>query len=113
MTVLTQTSVPNNTAVNVAAASVGTAPTQIASADIGPSGVLVNIINGAGAPITVTVEDPNLTLLGNAPTEAAQSVTNGTDRWFRVMPSNVDPATSVATLTLSSVTTITYKMIRA
>lgn len=112
MTVLSATAVPNNTAVNVAAASVGTAPTQISANDIPVTGLLVNILNGSGGSMTVTVEDPTLTALGNAPTEAAQSIANAADRWVRVMPSNVDPATNVATLTLSTVSSVTYKIIR-
>ena len=112
MTVLTATSVPNNTAVNVAPASVGTAPTQIAGGDIPSTGLLVNIINNSGGSMTVTVEDPGFTSLSNPPNEAAQSIANTADRWLRVMPSNVDPATGFALLTLSTVTTVTYKMIK-
>jgi hypothetical protein len=113
MTVLANTSVPNNTKVTVTAASVGTAPTQIAAADIGDRGVLVNIINNSGGSMTVTVEDPTFTFLSNAPTEPAQAIANTTDGWFRVLPANIDPTTNVATLTLSTVTSVTYKMIRA
>jgi hypothetical protein len=112
MTVLTATSVPNNVKVTVTAASVGTAPTQIAAGDIGPYGALVNIINGSGGSMTVTVEDPTFTSLSNSPSEPAQTVANATDGWFRVMPSNVDPATGFALLTLSTVTSVTYKLIR-
>ena len=95
----------------VAAAAAGTSNT-IAAADIGINGALLNIINGAGAPITVTISDPNLTAVGNAGTTAAQSVANATDRWFRLSPGHVDPAAGVATVTLSSATTITYKLVR-
>jgi hypothetical protein len=109
MGVLTATTVPNNSAVNVTAASVGTAPITIAGGDIGTAGVLVNIINGSGGAMTVTVEDPGFTGLGNAPNEPAQSIAAGSDRWFRVMPSNVSGG--VATLTLSTTTSVTYKLI--
>lgn len=111
MTVLSATSVPNNTKVTVTAASVGTAPTQISGSDIPPAGLLVNIINNSGGSMTVTVEDPTTTTLGNTPAEPAQSIANTADGWFRVMPSNVD-STGVATLTLSTVTSVTYKIIR-
>jgi hypothetical protein len=111
MTVLTATAVPNNTAVNVAAVSVGTAPTQIAPGSIGANGALVQILNGSGSSMTVTVEDPTFTGAGNAPSEPAQSITNGSDRWFRILPANIDPATGYALLTLSTVTTVTYRLI--
>jgi hypothetical protein len=111
MTVLTATAVPNNTKVSVSAASVGTAPIQIAPGTIGSNGALVNIINGSGGSMTVTVEDPNFTAAGNAPTEPAQSITNSADGWFRVLPANIDPATGYALLTLSTTTSVTYKLI--
>jgi hypothetical protein len=111
MALLTATSVPNNVKVTVTAASVGSAPITIAAADIGPYGALVNIINNSGGAMTVTVEDPSTTALGNTPAEPAQSIANTADAWFRVMPSNVD-STGVATLTLSTTTSVTYKLIR-
>lgn len=111
MTVLAATAVPNNTAVNVAAASVGTAPTQIAPGTIGANGAFVQILNGSGGSMTVTVEDPGLTAVGNAPTEAAQSIANSADRWFRILPANIDPVTGVALLTLSTVSSVTYRLI--
>lgn len=111
MTVLTATPVPNNTAVNVAAASVGTAPIQIASGSIGSNGALVQIINGSGGSMTVTVEDPTFTGAGNAPNEPAQSIANAADRFFRILQANVDPATGYALLTLSTVTSVTYRLI--
>lgn len=110
MALLTATSV-TTTATNVAGAAAGTSNT-ISGDDIGTHGALLNIINGAGAPITVTLEDPGTTAVGNGGTEAAQSVTNATDRWFKITPNHVDPATGLATVTLSSATTITYKLIR-
>lgn len=111
MTVLAATPVPNNTKVSVAAASVGTAPTQISAGSIGTNGALVQILNGSGGTMTVTVEDPTFTGVGNTPTEPAQSITNGADGWFRVLPANIDPLTGFALLTLSTVSTVTYRLI--
>jgi len=107
---LTATSVPNNTAVAATAASVGSAPITVAQATIGTAGALVNIINASGGSMTVTVEDPNTTIVGNTATEPAQSIANSADRWFRLVPGNVD-STGVATLTLSTTTSVTYKLI--
>lgn len=111
MALITVTGVPGQAAVAVAGIAVAGVDTVSAS-DIGTTGVLLNVINGAGSPITVTISDPNNTLVGNAPTVPAQSVANGTDRWFRILPGHINPATGVATITYSSITTITYKAIK-
>lgn len=110
MALLTATSV-TAAATTVAGAAVTTSDTVSAS-DIGTNGALLNVINGAGAPINVTLTDPNTTAVGNAGTAVAQAVANATDRWFRLSPGHVNPATGVATVTFSSATTITYKLIR-
>lgn len=110
MTVLAATAVPNNTGVSVAAASVGTAPTQIAPGSVGANGCLVEILNGSGGSMTVTVEDPTFTQAGNAPTEPAQTITNAQSKVFRILPANIDPLTGFALLTLSTVTSVTYKL---
>lgn len=111
MALITATTVLT-TATTVAAAAAATSNT-IASSDIGDKGVFINIINGSGGSINVTLEDPTTTAVGNAGTEVAQAVGAGADRWFKVTPKHVDPATGLATVTLSSATTITYKLIRA
>lgn len=100
-----------STATTVTAAAVSASDT-IAAADIGVNGVLLNVINGAGSPINVTLSDPGTTPVGNVGTAVAQAVANGTDRWFRIGPNHVNPATGVATVTYSSATTITYKLIK-
>ena len=110
MALLTAVSV-TGTATNVAAAAVSTSDT-IAAGDIGTRGCLLNVINGAGAPINVTLVDPGTTSAGNPATAPPQAVANATDRWFYVSPALVDLATQVATVTFSSATTISYKLIR-
>lgn len=110
MALLTAVSV-TSTATAVAGAAMSTADT-ISASDIGVNGALINVINGAGAPVTFTILDPGFSPVSNAGTAAGQSVTNATDRWFRLSPGHVNPATGVANVTLSSATTITYKLIR-
>lgn len=110
MALLTATSV-TTTATNVAAAAAGTSNT-ISASDIGNKGCLINIINGSGGSINVTLEDPGTTPVGNAGTESAQAVANSADRWFKITPKHVDPSTGVATVTLSSASSVTYKLIR-
>lgn len=110
MALLTAVSV-TSTATTVTAAAMSTADT-IAAADIGVNGALINVINGAGAPVNFTILDPGFSPVGGAGTATAQAVANATDRWFRLSPGHVNPATGVANVTLSSATTITYKLIR-
>lgn len=110
MALLTAVSVLS-TATTVTAASMSTSDT-IAAADIGVNGALLNVINGGGSSINVTLADPNATALGNAGTTTAQAVANGADRWFRISPAHVNPSTLVATVTLSSATSVTYKLVR-
>ncbi|WBB73233.1 hypothetical protein O7602_26695 [Micromonospora sp. WMMD1128] len=84
----------------------------VSGSDIGQNGALLQVLNGAGSPVNVTLVDPNLTAVGNAGTAVAQAVPNGSDRWFRLSPAHVNPSTGVATVTLSSATSVTYKLIR-
>ncbi|TBL44241.1 hypothetical protein EYA84_02015 [Verrucosispora sp. SN26_14.1] len=110
MALLTATSV-TSAATTVAPAAMSTSDTVSAS-DIGVNGALLQVINGGGSPVNVTLADPGVTRVGNAGTAAPQAVANGADRWFRLSPGHVNPATGVATVTLSSATSVTYKLIR-
>ncbi|GAB2951895.1 hypothetical protein GCM10027280_45350 [Micromonospora polyrhachis] len=110
MALLTASSVTQS-ASNVAPAAIGTSNT-ISAGDIGTRGCLLNVINGAAASVDVTLVDPGRTPAGNAGLVSAQAVANGTDRWFRLGPALVDPATGVATVTVSAAASVTYKLIR-
>jgi hypothetical protein len=110
MALLTAVSVVS-AATNVAGAAVSASDT-IAAADIGVNGALLNVINGSGGSINVTLLDPGTTDVGNAGTAVLQAVANATDRWFRLSPFHVNPATGVATVTYSATATVTYKLIR-
>lgn len=85
----------------------------IDAADIGTRGCLLQVINGSGGSINVTLQDPGTTAVGNAGTEVAQAVPAGEDRWLRITRNHVDPASGVATVTYSSATSVTCKLIRA
>ena len=110
MALLTAVSVLQ-TATTVTGAAVSASDT-IAAADVGVNGCLLNVNNGSGGSINVTLLDPGTTDVGNAGTTTPQAVANGTDRWFRITPLHVNPATGVATVTYSGTTTVTYKLIR-
>jgi hypothetical protein len=92
-------------------AAVNTTDT-ISASDIGDRGVILDVNNGAGAPITVTISDVGLTPAGNVGTPLVVTVTNATRKRIFVGPKNVNPATGVATLTYSSATTITAEAFR-
>jgi len=110
MALLTAVSVLQ-TATTVTGAAVSASDT-IAAADVGVNGCLLNVNNGSGGSINVTLLDPGTTDVGNAGTTTPQAVANGTDRWFRITPLHVNPATGDATVTYSGTTTVTYKLIR-
>lgn len=110
MALLTAVSV-TSAATTVTAAAVSASDT-ISAADVGTNGALLNVINGGGSSINVTISDPNTTAVGNAGTTVAQAVANGADRWFRISPAHVNPSTGVATVAFSGTTSVTYKLIR-
>jgi hypothetical protein len=112
MALITVASVPGQSKVTVAAVAVASTDT-ISASDIGQSGVLLQVINGGGGSINVTISDPNTTAVGNAGTTTAQAVANGTDGWFRILPGHVNPSTGVATVAYSGTTSVTYKAIKA
>lgn len=71
----------------------------------------LKVINGAGAPVDVTIVDPGTTAAGNAGTQAAVEVANGAAKWFSLTTAFVDPATNLITVTLDSATSVTYELI--
>lgn len=109
MALLTAVSV-TSTATTVTAAAVSASDT-IAAADVGVNGCLLNVINGSGGSINVTLSDPGSTAVGNAGTTTPQAVANGADRWFRITPAHVS-SSGVATVTYSGTSSVTYKLIR-
>jgi hypothetical protein len=112
MALITVGSVPGQTKVVVAPAAVASTDT-ISASDIGTSGVLLNVINGGGSPINVTISDPNTTAVGTGGTTTAQAVANATNGWFRILPGHVNPATGLATVAYSGTTSVTYVAIKA
>jgi hypothetical protein len=112
MALITVSSVPGQSKVSITPLPVASTDT-IAAADIGSSGVLLNVINGSGGSINVTISDPYTTPVGNAGTTSPQAVANGTNGWFRILPGHVNPATGLATVAYSGTTTVTYVAIKA
>lgn len=95
----------------------GLQPTYTAAAGGGDTMVpddrtFLHVKNGGGAPITVTMVTPG-TVDTLAITDRAVSVTNALDKMIRI-PADIyrDPATGLASITYSAVTTVTVAAIR-
>lgn len=84
----------------------------IAATQFGPTGVDVRVINAGGSPDTVTIVDPNITVMGSAATSPTASVTNGTTKVVFVPLSAINQSTQVATITHSFTTTVTCEVWR-
>lgn len=84
----------------------------ISRSDIGTNGALLQITNGSGSPITVTINDPGTTPASNPGTSASFAVAAAGNPFVRILPANVNPTTNVATVTFSDTTTVTYRLIR-
>lgn len=112
MALITVTAVPGQTKVAITGTAVASSDTVSAN-DIGDRGVLLEVINGSGGSINVTISDPNSTAVGNPGTTSAQAVANATSGYFRILPQHVNPATGFATVAYSATTSITYKAVRA
>lgn len=75
------------------------------------NGAVLQVINGAGAPINVTFTDPGRTPLGNTGTNAAVAVANGTTKFFKLTTGLIDGASGNITVGFSATTTITAQII--
>jgi len=83
----------------------------IAASQFGPNGVDVRVINAGGSPDSVTVLDPNLTIIGGTGTLAAVSVPATTGIRVIFIPTlAINQATQMATITHSFTTTVTCEV---
>ena len=80
------------------------------------SGMMLEVVNGGGSPITVTLNipaartyEPNVAI-----TSPAVSVTNGTTRWFGPIDAGTftDPVTGLCSITYSAVTSVTVAAVQ-
>lgn len=80
------------------------------------SGMMLEVVNGGGSPITVTLAIPSgASGYPNAAyTSTAVSVTNGTTKWIGPVaaPLYQDPTTGLCTVTYSGVTTVTVAAVQ-
>ena len=99
----------------------GLAPSYAAAAGGGDTftpdaDTVVHVKNGGGAPITVTVVTPRVDpATGLAEADVSVSVPNGGERFIGPFPAEVyaDPATRVASIGYSAVTSVTVAVLTA
>ena len=82
----------------------------IAATLLGVNGALLEIINGNAATDNMTISDAGTTPAGTPGGTYAVSVTNGTSKIFKILPSQADLSTGLVTITHSVQTTVTYKL---
>lgn len=99
----------------------GLAPTTVSAAAGGDTVALASatddrsflqVTNGSGSPITVTLADPGTTPAGNTTTAPANSVAAGATKDFPLNPALVNPSTGLISISYSAVTTVTVAAIR-
>jgi hypothetical protein len=108
------------TSVSITTAGGTPAPTAVASSDtiaaaqFGPNGCIMRVINAGGSSDSVTVTDPNLSVLGNsvtAPTPVSVPATTGI-RMILIPVAAINQTTQVATVNHSFITTVTCEVFR-
>lgn len=105
------------TATSSALAGTAPSPASVASSDtialaqFGPNGVDLRVINAGGSPDTVTITDPNVTLVGSVATNPTVSVPATTGvRTIYIPLSMVNQSTGVATVAHSFITSVTCEV---
>jgi len=102
-------------------AAAGLAPTTVSAAAGGDTVALASatddrsflqVTNGGGSPITVTLADPGASPAGNSATAPANSVAAGATKLFPLNPALVNPSTGLISVSYSAVTTVTVAAIR-
>lgn len=78
------------------------------------NGAILEVKNGSGSSITVTLVDPGKTSAGNATvspqTVGVTTIAAGATRRIKPSAAFVDSSTNVVTVTYSSTTTVTYEL---
>jgi hypothetical protein len=99
----------------------GLAPATVSAAGGGDTVALASstddrsfleVINGGGSPITVTVADPGATPAGNPATVTPISVAASATKLIPLSPNSVNTSTGVISITYSAVTTVTVAAVR-
>lgn len=107
------------TAVSITAAGNAPTPTAVASSDtidrgqFGPTGCILRVINAGGTQDSVTISDPNLTVIGGTgtPTAVVVPITTGI-RMIFIPLAAINQATGLATVNHSFITSVTCELYR-
>ncbi len=102
------------TAVNIGNGTLS-APAAVSSSDTISSGDIANgaileVKNGGGGSINVTITDPGTTPAGNTGTQAAVAVAAGATRRFKPSSAFVNQSSQVVTVNYSGTTSVTYEL---
>jgi hypothetical protein len=81
----------------------------VPAAALGVNGALLEILNGNASPDAMTISDSGSSAAGTPVTNYAATVTNGTNKVFKLSPKQAD-ANGNITITHSVITTVTYKL---
>lgn len=88
-----------------------TASDVIPASLIGSKGCYLEILNGNASPDSMTIQDFATSPAGTAVSALAPSVTNGTNKVFKILPEQGDPNNNGQVVVTHSVTTtVTYKL---
>jgi hypothetical protein len=83
----------------------------IPGALIGSKGCLLEILNGNASTDSMTIQDFSTTAAGSPAAALAPSVTNATNKVFKILPEMGDPANNGQVVVTHSVTpSVTYKL---
>lgn len=108
------------TSVSITQAGTAPAPVAVAASDtiaanqFGATGCILRVINAGGTQDSVTITDPNLSILGNAvtaPTAVVVPITTGV-RMIFIPLAAINQATQLATVNHSFTTTVTCELYR-
>lgn len=102
---------PTNTGTASTGAAVSASDT-IAQAIMGPNGATLEIINAGGSTDNITISDAGSTPAGNALSGGtiSASVAAGASKVFDLSNAQVNPSTTLITITHSFTTSVTYKL---
>lgn len=91
----------------------GTGPTYAApsTSDTAAVGTVLIVKNGSGSPITVTLSSPKVLETGDAYPSKVHTVAAGGEKWIPVLKVYGDSVTQLATVTFSSVTSVTAAVV--
>lgn len=84
----------------------------LAPASLADDRTLLYVDNGGASAVTVTVADPGKTPAGNSGTAPGISVAAGAAAYIPIAPGSINPATGLASITYSGVTSVTVAALR-